>query len=96
MVIRIKRGVKYLKDHPTVPISAATLTVSTANLATNRSRHDKDREYQERQLEAMDKLTRSLDKTGKALDNNNNNQARSVIVKRPVFSGFIPGKTSNK
>jgi hypothetical protein len=95
MVIHIKRGAKYLKDHPTVPISAATLTVSTANLATNRSRHDKDREYQERQLEAMDKLTRSLNKTEKALDNNNN-QARSVIVKRPVFSGFIPGKTSNK
>lgn len=79
---KISKAVTYVKKHPTVPITAASLAVGTANLATNRSRHDRDREYQDKQLRAMNNLTNSLTNLNKNVEQVNEKRPEQ---KRPTF-----------
>lgn len=69
----------FIKRHPTVPISAASLGVSSVNMGTNMSRHDKDRVYQEQELKAINTLSNNLLSVNKTLTTP---QSTSVMQKK--------------
>lgn len=60
-------GLKYLKDHPTLPISAAALGISVANLGTNSKRQREAREIADRQTELMNKQINTMSANTKAI-----------------------------
>ena len=76
----IKSGITYIKDHPILPISTASLGVGIANYKTNTKRQKEGKEQHKEQLNALKSLNENIIKNSEALNtvnlalqNNNKN-----------------------
>lgn len=68
---KLSSAVKYIKDHPILPVSAASLGVGIANYRTNTKRQKEGIEQHKAQLEALKNLNESVTKNSEALRNVN-------------------------
>lgn len=57
---KTKGIIKYIKDHPILPISTASLGVGVANYATNTARMRENREFNKAQLSELENLNNSI------------------------------------
>lgn len=64
---KTKAALKFIKDHPVLPISAGSLAVGIANYATNTKRTKDNEKYQKAQLEAISSMNKSLIENNKSL-----------------------------
>lgn len=76
----VKSGLKYVKDHPILPVSTASLGIGIANYKTNTKRQKEGKEQHKEQLEALKNLNKNiienseaLNIVNQALQNNNEN-----------------------
>lgn len=68
---KLSSAVKYVKDHPILPLSAASLGVGIANYRTNTKRQKEGVEQHKAQLVALKSLNESVNKNSEALSNVN-------------------------
>ena len=78
---KTKSALKFIKDHPVLPISAASLGVGVANYATNTKRTRDNEKYQKAQLEAISNMNNSLIE--------NNRSLREVSAALGENSGYL-------
>lgn len=94
----LKSAGKFLKDHPVLPISAASLGISVANYRTNNKRREEGVEQHKEQIKTLKQLNNNILKNSEALnavnsalkDNTNNLSARSLNM------ALIPQTTAEK
>ena len=68
---KIREGrkiLKYLKDHPVLPISAASLGIGIANYKTNTKRQKESVQQHKEQLKALEKLSGNISENSKYLN----------------------------
>lgn len=63
----LKKTVDYVKDHPILPISAASLGIGVANYKTNTKRQKEGVEQHKEQLKALNSLNNNITKNNEAL-----------------------------
>ena len=81
---KVTETIKYVKQHPTLPIAVASLGIAGTNLAVNARRHKEASEYQEKQLNAMNKLTKALGKVDDTISQQSQNIKKDES-KKPFF-----------
>ena len=69
---KIRKIVNYIKDHPILPLSAASLGVGIANYTTNTKRTKEAKEYNKAQLEAIKTLNKNIVDNSNKLNNLSN------------------------
>ena len=75
---------KYLVDHPILPLSAASLGIGIANYRTNTKRQKEGVEQHKAQLEALKSLNESVNKNSEALSSVNRallDNNRAFVIK---------------
>lgn len=72
---KTKGIIKYIKDHPVLPISAASLGIGVANYATNTRRTKEAKEFNRAQLNAMKTLNKNISDNNKT-----NNLLREALI----------------
>lgn len=65
----LKKSLKYVKDHPILPVSTASLAVGLANYKTNTKRQKESVVQHEEQLKALKNLNENIVKNSEALSN---------------------------
>lgn len=94
MKFRGKKVLIYLKDHPILPLSAASLGVGIANYKTNTKRQRESIQQHKEQLEALTRLSKNISKNSESLNELNKNlekESGDDIKRRSIF-----GKLLNK
>lgn len=64
----INRTARYIKDHPVLPLSAASLGIGVANYRTNTRRQREGVEQHKEQLKALNNLNSNITKNSEALN----------------------------
>lgn len=80
----VNKSLKYIKDHPTLPVSATALGISAANLSTNTKRQKEAKELSQKQLDLMGKQMEAITANTKAIND-------SIKSSREVSNAFREG-----
>lgn len=95
MKFREKKVLIYLKDHPILPLSAASLGVGIANYKTNTKRQKESIQQHKEQLEALTKLSKNISKNSESLNELNKNlekESGDIDTKRKSIFGKLLNK----
>lgn len=95
MKFRGKKVLIYLKDHPILPLSAASLGVGIANYKTNTKRQKESIQQHKEQLEALIRLSKNISKNSESLNELNKNlekESRDTDIKRKSIFGKLLNK----
>ena len=95
MKFRGKKVLTYLKDHPILPLSAASLGVGIANYKTNTKRQKESIQQHKEQLEALTRLSKNISKNSESLNELNKNlekESRDTDIKRKSIFGKLLNK----
>lgn len=82
----IKTVGKYIKDHPILPVSTASLGVGLANYATNTKRRKESIEQHKEQIKAFKELNNNITKNSEALREVNSALKDNTIKLRKDFN----------